>query len=178
MNRPAQKRKRSQSPGTKIAVRAKEINNTLTQDLYSMNVLPANVQNAVRGQMLQLPLGLLRPGTRMPKVYPPGKPNAQPIEITERDSAYVGVQRQKEVAIGTGIDPAKGYFVVVFKAFEKPIEKMTEKYREELPAKVRQQLEEWEKDVVRAAAAGDPVAKFIEAYILSNIGWIMNGNHR
>lgn len=177
LNQP-RKRRRSLSPTARAVVQATERNNTLTQTLYNMNVLPTNVQKAVGSSMLHLPLGLLRPGTRMPKIYPPGQPNAKPIEITERDSAYVGILRQKEVAIGTGIDPNKGYFVVVFHAFDKPIQKMTEKLKEELPPKVRQQFEEWERDVVQSAQRGDVVAKFIESYILTNVGEVMNGNHR
>lgn len=174
----SQKRKRSPDPERRAIARATERDNTLTRTLYNMNIIPKEIQTELKSHLISLPLGLMRPGHKMPKIYPPGVENAQPIEITERESAWLGIMRQKEVAVGTGIDPAKGYFVVVFDAFDEPIMKMTEEHRRELPDIIRKQLEQWEISVLQGCQKGDVVAKFVERNFLKKLGFTMDGAHR
>ena len=178
LDQPQRKRKRDVSPSSRALARAYERDNTITRTLYNMNIIPDGIQTELKSHLIELPLGLLRPGHSMPKIYPPRVENAEPIEITERDTAFVGILKQKELALGTGIDPHAGYFVVVFDAFDEPISKMEEKHRKELPDVVRIQLEEWEKQMVSGAIRRETVPSYVDKNFVGKLGFIINGNTR
>ena len=155
-----------------------ERDNTVTARVDRLVCLPSLVRQQLQSNVLELPLGMFRPGYQMPVVKPPGIKGAKPIEITERDSTFEGILKQKETAVADGIDPNKSYFVGIHKAFGVPIRRMTQADRDELPPRMRDQLRTFEQTMVALAKEGNVMAKYICEELLGLIVNLADGNHR